>query len=62
MALTLHQGGAQQTYVEHPINTAKRYLLAAADLQDELWATSLRRVAGLLPGPDLLAPFPDGGE
>lgn len=47
--LTLHQGERQQEFVEHPIEVARRALIKASEIEDEPWAGSCRRVAGLLP-------------
>jgi hypothetical protein len=47
--LTLHQGDETADYVPHPIEVAREALLAAADLEPGHLASSLRRVAGLLP-------------
>lgn len=47
--LTLHQGGAQAEYAEHPLETARRMLLAAADIETDAWADVLRRFASSLP-------------
>lgn len=49
--LTLHQGQAQAEYIEHPIEVARRALLAAASLETEPpeWQQRFRRVADALP-------------
>jgi hypothetical protein len=47
--LTLMQGDAEQAFIEHPIETARKALMAAADLEPEDWAARFRRVAAALP-------------
>jgi hypothetical protein len=51
--LTLHHGDAQAEYVAHPMEVARRALLAAAELEDENgrvdWPDWLRRIAASLP-------------
>jgi hypothetical protein len=53
--LTLHQGDAERTFVEHPVEVARRALLEAADLEQDSggngpeWARIMRRVASALP-------------
>jgi len=47
--LTLHQGGASQRFEEHPVEVARRALLEAAEIEDETWSSTCRRVASLLP-------------
>jgi hypothetical protein len=46
---TLHQGDAEQTFVEHPTETARRALVAAADVETAWLAEELRRLAWALP-------------
>lgn len=46
--LTLHQGENKQEYVEHPIEVARRALLAAAELEGG-HLDRCRRIAELLP-------------
>lgn len=46
---TLHHGANQATFEEHPIETARKALLAAADLENEDWAAIMRRFASVLP-------------
>jgi hypothetical protein len=48
-ALTLYQGDNHQEYEEHPTEVARRALIAAADLEDGLLASHLRRFALTLP-------------
>lgn len=54
--LTLHHNDERRTYVEHPIEVARRALRAAAQLEeqsnDELgpdWASVMLRMASALP-------------
>jgi hypothetical protein len=47
--LTLHQGDAQEDYVEHPTEIARRALIAAAEVEVEGWPGLLLRVARALP-------------
>lgn len=47
--LTLHQGDAEASFEEHPIEVARRALFAAAELEDDDWAYNLRRFARVLP-------------
>ena len=47
--LTLVQGDAEQAFQQHPMEVARRALMAAADLESEDWAARLRRVAAALP-------------
>jgi hypothetical protein len=47
--LTLHQGDAKASFVEHPIEVARKALVAAAEIEPEIIAARLRRVASLLP-------------
>ncbi len=49
MTLTLIDGNAQQAYEEHPVEVARRALMAAADLESPDWAARFRRVAAALP-------------
>lgn len=55
--LTLHQGNASLSFSEHPIETARRLLIDAAEIEPRL-ASQLRRVASLLPE---RAPLPQAG-
>jgi hypothetical protein len=54
-ALTLIEGDEQRTFEEHPMETAKRALLAAAEFEDQFeddgcgWATILRRIGSAMP-------------
>jgi hypothetical protein len=48
-ALTLHQGDQQAEYVEHPTETARKALMAAAEVETSAWAGILQRVASALP-------------
>jgi hypothetical protein len=48
-SLTLIEGDEQRTFTEHPIETAKRALLDAAELEGDEWAAMLRRFASVLP-------------
>ena len=47
--LTLHHGDAEAVYIEHPIEVARKALMAAADVEDDEWRSLLRRVALSLP-------------
>jgi hypothetical protein len=47
--LTLHHGDARAEYVLHPTETARRALMAAAEIEQPDWAAVLRRVAVALP-------------
>jgi hypothetical protein len=47
--LTLHQGDAEASFVEHPTEVARKALMAAADLETGRWPELLRRVASELP-------------
>jgi hypothetical protein len=49
--LTLHHGEAhaEYKYTEHPIEVARKALMAAADLETGAWAEVLRRFASTLP-------------
>jgi hypothetical protein len=47
--LTLHQGDQRAEYVEHPIEMARRALLAAAELESGRWPELLRGTARNLP-------------
>jgi hypothetical protein len=48
-ALTLHHGDQQANYVEHPMEVARKALLAAADLEAGEWSFACRGIAELLP-------------
>ncbi len=48
-ALTLHQGDAQATFVEHPTEIARKALMAAALVEAPRLADQLRCVAEALP-------------
>jgi hypothetical protein len=48
-SLTLIEGDEQRTFTEHPMETAKRALLAAAELEGDDWAAVCRRIASALP-------------
>lgn len=52
--LTLLDGDAQQTFEseEHPIEVARKALLAAAEIESEILAPALRRAAAALPQRD----------
>ena len=52
--LTLHQGDARAVYAEHPVEVARKALLAAGDLEieSEEWRLRFRRVAAALPNRD----------
>lgn len=48
--LTLHHGDAKAEYVEHPVEVARRMLIAAAELETDVgWQHRFRRVADALP-------------
>lgn len=47
-SLTLLHGSAQATYTEHPFETARRALVAAAAIEPE-WSAVLVRFARALP-------------
>jgi hypothetical protein len=47
--LTLHHGANEREFVEHPMEVARRALIAAAEGEPECVAAALRRVAGSLP-------------
>jgi hypothetical protein len=47
--LTLHQGEQHAEYVEHPIETARKALLAAAHAESGQLADHCRRFAATLP-------------
>ena len=60
---TLHHGERSATFQEHPVEVARRALLAAADLENEAgpWAGLMRRVASSLPDRERLRrATPDG--
>jgi hypothetical protein len=57
--LTLHQGDSEASFVEHPIEVARKALNAAADIESEQIAARLRRVAELLP---VRTTITNGGE
>jgi hypothetical protein len=61
--LTLHQGDAKTSFVEHPTEVARRALMAAAEVETDGWPELLRRSARALPcrGP-LLRDLQEGGE
>jgi hypothetical protein len=46
---TLHQGGATQTFEEHPVEVARKALLAAAEVESSRWSGILLRFAEALP-------------
>jgi hypothetical protein len=48
-SLTLIDGEEQRVFTEHPIETAKRALLEAAELEGDEWAALCRRIASTLP-------------
>jgi len=48
-ALTLRQGDHRAEYVEHPMEVARKALLAAADLEAGEWSCACRGIAELLP-------------
>jgi hypothetical protein len=48
-ALTLHHGDQQAEYVEHPTETARKALMAAAEVETRDWASILERVASAMP-------------
>jgi hypothetical protein len=54
-ALTLIEGDEQRTFTEHPMETAKRALFAAAEFEDQFeddgcgWPAILRRIGSALP-------------
>ena len=56
---TLHQGDAEASFVEHPVEVARKALMAAADLETPRWAEALRRFAELLP---VRTTITNGGE
>lgn len=47
--LTLHQGDAEASFTEHPIEVARRALLEAAEIEGEPWARILCQVAAAIP-------------
>lgn len=48
--LTLHQGdGLRADYTEHPIEVARKALIAAAEMESGRWPDLLRQTASLLP-------------
>jgi len=49
LTLTLKQGGSETSFTEHPIEVARRALIAAAEVEEPVLAASLRRVAAALP-------------
>ena len=57
--LTLHQGDAEASFVEHPTETARRALMAAAQVEGGRWPELCRRFARALPD---RAPIMKGGE
>jgi hypothetical protein len=59
MPLTLHQGDNRAEYTEHPIEIARKALMAAADVERDDWSGVLRRFASALPE---RGPILKGGE
>jgi hypothetical protein len=57
--LTLHQGDARQTFTEHPIETARKALEAAASVETGELADVLARFARRLPD---RGPIANGGN
>jgi hypothetical protein len=57
--LTLPQGGNQRELVEHPTETARKALLAAAEVEDPVFADRLMRFAAAFPD---RPPVAKGGE
>ncbi len=62
VVLTLHQGDAERTFSQHPIEIARRALLEAADFEERSggetsvdWAAPLRRFANALPERGMVA-------
>jgi hypothetical protein len=51
--LTLHQGGAQREFIEHPVERARQALREAAKLEYDAghleWASIMSQVASALP-------------
>ena len=47
--LTLHQGGNKRELVEHPTETARKALLAAAEVEEPVFADRLMRFADAFP-------------
>jgi hypothetical protein len=48
-ALTLHQGGAEAVFEEHPTEIARKALMAAVEIETPDWAAVLQRFASALP-------------
>jgi hypothetical protein len=48
-ALTLHQGEAERTFEQHPTETARKALIAAAEVEEPRFADQLRRFAAAFP-------------
>lgn len=48
-SLTLIDGGEHRTFTEHPMETARRALRDAAEIEGEEWAALCRRIASSLP-------------
>jgi hypothetical protein len=57
--LTLHHGGNERTFAAHPTAEARRWLLAAAEVETPEWSALLLRVASALPH---RGPIAKGGE
>jgi len=49
MALTLHLGDAEASFEEHPIEIARKALIAAAELESPDWSAVMLRFASALP-------------
>jgi hypothetical protein len=47
--LTLHQGDAEASFMEHPTETARKALIAAASVEKSCFADQLRRFAETFP-------------
>jgi hypothetical protein len=47
--LTLHQGDEKAFFAEHPIEVARKALIAAAEIEGEAWSSAFLRSAELLP-------------
>jgi hypothetical protein len=61
-SLTLIHNEQTRAFDEHPIETARKALMAAADLETEAWAEVLRRFASTLPRRERLSRCqPEGG-
>lgn len=48
-SLTLHQGENKRKYVEHPTETCRKALIAAAEVEEPVFADQLRRFAAAFP-------------